>query len=321
MVAGNHDDDQPDGPTMNSRRILALALLIVPLALACEADAPAFDAVAPASVVDESRGVMVAGGAIEPPAAPAPVVGFSTGKQSAPSQRIDTTGAMLIRTGSARLEVDSLDSAIAQVRGLAESLGGHVTSTAIQAGRERVREASLEIRVPAVRFDEAIGGLDPLGTVEAVHVSAQDVGEEVVDVEARLSSARQLEQRLLEILRTRTGKLDDVLAVERELARVRAEIEGYEGRLRYLRGRIALSTLTVSLHEPVALLAGEPGQSLIADAVKQAWYNFLGLLAGAIAALGFVVPLTVVGVVAFLVVRRLRGRASAAAGTPAPGAA
>lgn len=307
------------GRTVRSAHALTFAL--VALAAACgDRASPTFDAVAPASVVDESEAIMVDRG-VAPPAAPVPVVGFSTGKQAAPPQLLDTADAMLIRTGSARLEVDSLDTAIARVRSLAARLGGHVSSSAIQAGRERVREASLEIRVPAVRFDEAIGGLDPLGTVEAVHVSAQDVGEEVVDVEARLSSARQLEQRLLEILRSRTGKLEDVLAVERELARVRAEIEGYEGRLRYLRGRIALSTLTVSLHEALPLLAGTPGQSLIADAVKQAWRNFMGLLAGAIAALGFVVPLVVVGAAAFFALRRLRGRASAPAGAPAAGAA
>ncbi len=303
---------------MHVHRTLALVLLIGPLAVACDADAPALDAIAPASVVDESEAVGLADRGAAPPAAPAPVLGFATGKQAAPPQLLDTADAMLIRTGSARLEVDSLDTAIAQVRSLAARLGGHVSSSAIQAGRERVREASLEIRVPAVRFDEAIGGLDPLGTVEAVHVTAQDVGEEVVDVEARLGSARQLEQRLLEILRTRTGKLEDVLAVERELARVRAEIEGYEGRLRYLRGRIALSTLTVSLHEPLPLLAGTPGRSLIGEAVKQAWRNFMRLLAGAIAALGFVVPLAVVGAAAFFAVRRLRGRAPTAARPPAP---
>ena len=80
-------------------------------------------------------------------------------------------------------------------------------------------------------------------------MSAEDVGEEFVDVAARAANGRKLEQRLIDILGTRTGKLSDVLAVERELARVREDIQRQEGRMRYLRTRASLSTLSVTVHE------------------------------------------------------------------------
>ena len=70
-----------------------------------------------------------------------------------------------------------------------------------------------------------------------MNVSAEDVGEEYVDVQARVANAHRLEQRLIEVLATKTGKLSDILNVERELARVREEIERMEGRMRYLRTR------------------------------------------------------------------------------------
>ena len=73
-------------------------------------------------------------------------------------------------------------------------------------------------------------------------MTAEDVGEEFVDVSARMENARRLEQRLVTLLASRTGKLSDVLAVERELARVREDIERYEGRLRYLRAHAATSS-------------------------------------------------------------------------------
>jgi hypothetical protein len=230
---------------------------------------------------------------------------------------------MLIRTGSASVEVDSLDRALAEVRALAARVGGYVANTSLAAGREQVRAATLELRVPAARFDEVVGGLAPFGRVERVDVQAQDVGEEFVDVSARVANARRLEARLVELLARRTGKLEEVLAVERELARVREEIERYEGRLRYLRTRTATSTLTVTVHERAPLLAATPNATPVADAVRDAGRNFVALLAAVIAASGVWVP---VGALAYGVWRwrrRRDARASARALTPpaAPSAA
>jgi hypothetical protein len=172
---------------------------------------------------------------------------------------------LLIRNGAAIIEVDSIDVAIAAVRAAAQRVGGYVTNVAVQSGEQHVREATLTLRVPATRFDEALSGLEPIGDVESVNVSAEDVGEEYVDVEARIANSRRLEERLVDLLARRTGALEDVLAVERELARVREQMERLEGRLRYLRNRINLSTLTVTVHEPRPLMAesvGQPGRNI-----------------------------------------------------------
>ena len=80
-------------------------------------------------------------------------------------------------------------------------------------------------------------------------MTAEDVGEEYTDVSARVANARRLEARLLDLLATRSGRLEEVLNLEREVARVREEIERYDGRLRYLRTRASISMLTLTLHE------------------------------------------------------------------------
>ena len=218
---------------------------------------------------------------------------------------------MLIRTGGTSIEVASLEVAIERVRRLAGSLGGFVASTSAQTGSGEVRSATLELRLPAARFDEALSGLRPLGEVESVNVQTQDVGEEYVDITARVTTARQLEDRLVRLLATRTGKLDDVLAVERELARVRGEIERMEGRLRWLRARVEMSTLQVSLHEPYPVIAPNAGPGPLAEALRQAWRNLVALTAAGIASLGFVVPLAALGVVIGLGIRRWRRAAPA----------
>jgi hypothetical protein len=213
---------------------------------------------------------------------------------------------MLIRNGAARVEVDSLETAVAAVRALAARVSGYVTNVAMQTGQERIREATLTLRLPAGRFDDALTGLTPIGRVEAVNVSTEDVGEEYVDVQMRLANARRLEERLLELLGSRTGELNDVLAVERELARVREQIERQEGRLRYLRSRVDMSTLTVTVHEPGPLLAKYPGQNVLVRALRQSLRNFVNLLAAVIASLGVVLPLAAVAWVGWLLFRRAR---------------
>ena len=169
-------------------------------------------------------------------AVPAPATGVAFGTSSAAdtmSAPVTTDAtmpsaaatAMIIRTGTATIKVDSLEPAVAQLRALALSVGGYVGNTSIQTGKEQLRSATVEIKVPSQRWGQLLVGLKPIGTLEAQDESAEDVGEEYVDVQARVANARRLEARLIDLLANRTGKLSDALSVERELARVREEIE------------------------------------------------------------------------------------------------
>jgi hypothetical protein len=214
---------------------------------------------------------------------------------------------MLIRTGTATIEVDSLEHGIAQLRALAQRVGGLVGNTSISSGAEEARRATVELRIPSASFDRTVGGLAPVGRVEQVNISAEDVGEEYTDVTARVANARRLEARLLDLLDRRTGRLEEVLNLERELARVREEIERYEGRLRYLRTRSSISLLTVTLHEPGPMLS-RPGERPIRDAFGRAWRNFVGMIAGLIAASGVLIPLALLGYALWRAFRWMRRR-------------
>jgi hypothetical protein len=233
-----------------------------------------------------------------PDASPSPALPQGSAAQVAPS--------MLIRTGSASIEVAKLDPSIIKVRELATKLGGYVANSSITGGRDQVRSATLELKIPAAQYDQAIGGLGSIGKVEAVNTSVEDVGEEYVDITARVTNAKRLEERLVNLLATRTGKLEDVLAVERELARVREEIERYEGRMRYLRTRAAVSTLSITVHEPMPILGQNPGDNPIVGALKQAWRNFVGFVAWFIASLGVLIPAGVLLAVIWYLYRRFR---------------
>ncbi len=228
-----------------------------------------------------------------------------------PGQTVDPgrdpalAGPMIIRTGQASVEIDSLEIAIANVRALAQRLGGFIANTQMQLGERQYRSATLEIKVPAGRFDELLGGLQPLGKVEFVNVNAQDVGEEFTDISARVANGRKLEGRLIELLATRTGKLSDVLEIERELARVRQEIERMEGRLRYLRAHSATSSLNVTVHEKSPVVPAPGSGGVLGEAFAQAWRNFINFTAGLIASLGVLVPTGLIGFGSLLLLRKV----------------
>jgi uncharacterized coiled-coil protein SlyX len=212
---------------------------------------------------------------------------------------------MIIRNGQASLEIDSLEAAVAQVRQLAERLGGYIANSQMQAGANQLRSATLEIKVPAARFDELTRGLTPIGRVEYVNVTAEDVGEEFTDITARVANGHRLEARLIDLLATRTGKLSDVLEIERELARVREEIERMEGRLRYLRSHVSVSSLSVTVHEKAPLVGERGSGSVIGEAFREAWRNFVSFIARTIASLGTLLPLGVLVLAGLFGVRAL----------------
>jgi len=214
-----------------------------------------------------------------------------------PLQNVNTSTAapaMVIRTGQAFIEVEKVDPAVLRIRQLAAQVGGYIANSSVSGGRDQIRQATLEVKIPSQRYDEAVGSLSTIGKVETVNSTAQDVGEEYVDVTARVTNARRLEDRLISLLANRTGKLDEVLRVDRELARVREEIERYEGRLRFLGARVATSTLTITVHEPSPLIGNNPGENPIAAALRRAWRNFVGLISAVIASLGVLIPLGLV---------------------------
>jgi hypothetical protein len=309
---------------------MAIAMLAV---AGCEQSAPdrevaspAASSVAPAPAPDYSPGAAAKatadaaglGARAYAPEVPANIPStFPTSSSAADSM----ASAMIIRTGTASFEVDSLESGIAAIRALATSLGGYVANTSMQAGNAQVHSATLQLRLPSVRFDDALAALRPIGKLESTNVNAEDVGEEYVDVSAQVANGRKLEQRLIQILATRTGKLSDVLAVERELARVRGEIDRQEGRLRYLRAHAAMSTLAVTVHEPLPIVGQQGSGGVIAESFRQAWRNFVSFVAGFIAALGTLVPLVVLlGLVGYGVVRvarRTKRQLPQSAGEPA----
>jgi hypothetical protein len=155
----------------------------------------------------------------------------------------------IIYNARVTLVVESITSLSDQLARLVKESGGYVAETDQSSYTHVQRTASWTVRVPVERFDGFLDALGRLGEVQQSHLDSQDVTQEYYDVEARITNKQQEEKRLLKHLEESTGKLEDILKVEKELTRVRGEIEMMQGRIRYLANLSALSTVTITATE------------------------------------------------------------------------
>ena len=165
----------------------------------------------------------------------------------------------IVRNADITMEVASTTEAQHRVTAIAESHGGFVvTSEAKQRENiepaKRTLDIKLVVRIPATQFGSALEEIKTLaGNIPEAHVTGQDVTEDFIDLEARIKTQKALELQFLEIMKD-ARQVADALEVQRQIAEVRTDIEKLEGRKRFLENRSSLSTITVNIQEPKAVL-------------------------------------------------------------------
>jgi hypothetical protein len=162
---------------------------------------------------------------------------------------LEAAGPLLVRTAQLTLVLQNLDAARAEMEKALLSVGGFAGNISATGSGTDQRTLSATLRVPTARLDETIAALKKLGQVRSESLQGEDVTQQSVDLDARLANARTSEKRLQDILANRTGKLADVLSVEREIARVRGEIEQMEAERKSLDRRVTYAVLALDLIE------------------------------------------------------------------------
>jgi hypothetical protein len=105
------------------------------------------------------------------------------------------------------------------------------------------------VRIPATAFDGFLEDVQALGVPESQHIETKEVTDEFVDLDARLTALRRVEQEMLDVMEQHSGKISDVLDARKQLGDVRVEIERIEGQLRKLTDLVAMSTVTIDARE------------------------------------------------------------------------
>ncbi|MEP3901539.1 DUF4349 domain-containing protein [Rhodopirellula bahusiensis] len=152
---------------------------------------------------------------------------------------------------------------------LVDQHGGFISNSETNR-RYNNRQSGLWVaRIPVANYVDFLQGVTGLGFAESRNEDAQDVTAEFVDVEARIRNNKKLEERIITMLEERTGKLSDVLEIERELSRVREEIERMEGRLRVLADRSSLATITIKCREEKEYVP--PASPTFSSRIQMSW--------------------------------------------------
>jgi len=216
----------------------------------------------------------------------------------------------LILTYGISIETPELEKAFREVNRLAEEAGGYVTESSRQQLNDGSYHGRLAFRLPPKGVGSFLDRVRALGKVLSENSTGRDITEEYADLDARLRNAKVSEERLLGFMAKRTEKIADVIELEREISRVRGEIESMEARKRTWDLLTQTVAVTVEISEPPHA----------APAVRKVWFPiktafgeglvlFSHSLSVAITLLGVVLPwLVLVGVPLYIIVRLLRRR-------------
>ena len=194
-------------------------------------------------------------------------------------------GPMIARTVSLSIVVKDFDAGRASLDSILSRHNGYAAGLNVSTPQGAARTLQASLRIPGPQLASALGKLKALGRVEVETQNGEEVTQQHADLAARLKNSRETEQRLQDVLRTRTGKVKDVLEVEQEIARVRGEIEQMEAEQQTLEHRVTFSTIDLKLAEEYKAELTTPAPSIAiqlrnatVDGFRTAFQSFLALV-------------------------------------------
>jgi len=191
-----------------------------------------------------------------------------------------------------------LDSAIIKAN-------GYISSDNLDKNDYNIN-CELVIRIPADYFDKFISSIEK-GTEKLLYknISARDVTEEFIDIEARLKTKKEVEKRYIQLL-SRAKNIKEILEVEEKLRVLREEIESKEGRLKYLKRQVSYSTIYLNVTQNYEYKY-EPEKKKnffqrLFKSMDKGWKGFIVF----VLFLFRLWPLILIGIATFYYIRRIR---------------
>jgi anti-sigma factor RsiW len=222
--------------------------------------------------------------AVKEPGTEAGAMNYETEPSSAETPAPELANRKLIRNATVELEIVSFDDAVQKITAFANEERGYVATTNSQKQANGKLRGEVIVKVLPKNLDRFLLKIRGLGELKNQTLGTEDVTKAYFDTDARLKNARVMEQRLIEMLKTKTGKVSDLLQVEKELGRVRGDIEKMQGELKYWDSQVQFATVTISLAEkdmeaPAAFLIKERSQLALYAPDVEKIYNDIKALA------------------------------------------
>ncbi|MFO0919256.1 MAG: DUF4349 domain-containing protein [Planctomycetaceae bacterium] len=206
----------------------------------------------------------------------------------------------IIYTADVVLVTESLDDFRDRLTSSLEQYQGFIAAQQMTGRSGSQRMGTWTARLPAEQFSKFLEQLARWGELERESIQSDDVTEEFVDVESRLKNKRVEEERLLNLLKTQTDGLENVLAVERALNEVREQIERMEGRQRYLADKVEPTTITITVREVKDYVPPQPATfgTQLARTFQQSLHHLLDAgrlsILAVVAIIPWLIPLVIV---------------------------
>lgn len=204
------------------------------------------------------------------------------------------------------MEVDNASRTVDEITVMATDAGGYVSGSSVHdsyySDTSR-QEGYVTVRIPSENYTAFVREVENLGDVNSKSTTGTDVTEEYIDLEARLNNLQKQEKRLTEILNISTT-VEEVLSVEKELERVRGEIDSLTGRLQYLNNRIDFATINIRITEPKPITHSWG----MRDALSSSVQGFVSTVRSMVILVGYLLPIAIVlsALVAIVLVIRHR---------------
>jgi hypothetical protein len=203
----------------------------------------------------------------------------------------------LIKTGRLNFETKDLEATFVGINKQIQNLNGYIQSDETNKSYDRITR-SLVIRIPKGAFQTIVDSIaKEVDYFDSKQISLTDVTEEFIDVTARIKTKKKLEDRYLALL-PKAKTVQEMLAIERELSKIREEIDAKQGRLNYLNSKINLSTLTVVFYKKTASKPSEKQTYL--SKIKQAFSTGINIIAEIVLFIFSIWPLLIIGFLVYL---------------------
>jgi ACT domain-containing protein len=191
--------------------------------------------------------------------------------QKAEAAPIARSRPQLIKKATISLTVNSVEQTIDAVSQIINQQQGDLIGLKQQQPKNDNPRytATIQLRIPENRLEPALEQLAKLGTLNSRNITAEDVGDRLVDLQARLTNLQKTEASLQKIM-DRAGSIRDVLSVAQELSNVRQTIEQINAQLKNLQNQVAYSTITLNLKAAVSSTSPQPAFGL---QVQETWNN------------------------------------------------
>lgn len=157
----------------------------------------------------------------------------------------------IIWNGNMEFQVDNVNVSTAKITELINQSGGFISRVNLQSNKHEISN-DIQIRIDQSKFDHIMENLKGESIyLKRIQVNSKDVTEEFIDIESRLKTKRDVRDRYITILNTKTGDVKDIIQAEEAIRKITEEIEAKEGRLRYLKDQVKLSTINLRIYQEV----------------------------------------------------------------------